>query len=113
MLIFELTKLIVMTDIATLEARIREDAERKIGVAKTLAEVRGTLVSAREEFARADAANLAAFKDALKQAREAGFTERELSVLKLDDPSGAKKPSRSPRPARRKTDPVQDPQSGK
>lgn len=73
------------TDFATLEERIRAEAERKIDVAKQLATAQRTLLAAREEFARTDAENLKAVKAATDDARAAGFTETELKSLGLLD----------------------------
>lgn len=80
-----------------LETQIRAEADKKVAAARTLAYAQRTLLDARDEFEKTDAANRAAFDDALAAARAAGFDDKTLASLKLTVPSGRPAPKRGQR----------------
>lgn len=73
-----------------IEARIRDEAERKIAAVHTLKEIHNEIVEEREAFLTHDSERRRRLGDAIAQAKKAGFSDNEVKDWRVD-PIGSNK----------------------
>ena len=93
-----------------IEARIRDEAERKIAAVHTLKKIHNEIIEEREAFLTRDSERRRQLGDALAQAKKAGFSDAELKDWRVDPVGSSRKPRARRAPSKTRDE---DPVSGK